>query len=155
MTPLLSILALDMSSTAIGVVVADGARVREHTTWQLAGDIAQRCVSVQGLLRSQLANTPDIDLIVIEAPVGRFAKALIPQARVSGAVLAVLAETGIAWVEIAPAAAKRALCGKGTAKKPEMIAAASLHFLPGSEHEADAYALSIAAQELKILKEAA
>lgn len=157
MSPLLTILALDMSSTAIGVVVADGARVREHATWQLGTrdvDIATRCRRARSLVLNQLALTPP-DLVVVESPVNRFAKALIPQARVSGAVLAAVADAGLVWVEVSPTAAKRALTGKGTASKDQVVERARLAFEPADEHQADAYALVIAAHELKIQKVAA
>lgn len=145
-----TILALDMSSTTIGVVAWSRSRgVTQHATWRLPGDIAARCGLAGALTAAQLVRTPP-DLVVIESPVGRYAKALIPQARVSGAVLAVLAAAGVAWIEIAPAAAKRALAGRGTASKAAVFAAAARTFAPASEHEADAYALVAAALQLVV-----
>lgn len=83
--------------------------------------------------------------------VAKYANAIIPQARVSGAVLAVVAERGLLWVEIAPAQAKQALTGKGNASKADMKQAAGL----SDEHQADAYALAIAASKMRVTKEVA
>lgn len=151
MTSQLTILALDISSRHIGVVFVRGPSVVLHTTWDLPGKIATQCHTARELVRTQIALLGDIDLIAIESPVAKFAKAVIPQARVSGAVLTALAEAGVAWVEIPPTRAKLALCGSGRASKAEMIAAAGL----ASEHEADALGLARAAQRMRIQKEAA
>lgn len=141
------ILALDISSTYIGVVLVDGPALVEHKTWRLRGqDHGRRCRAAVDALDRQLQADPDVDLVAIEAPVGKFAKAIIPQARVSGAVLALLAERRIAWVEIAPAAAKKALTNKGNADKAAMIAAANLP----DEHQADALGIARAAQQLRV-----
>lgn len=148
MTTGLTILALDMSSTRIGVVVTCGTRVQLHRTWHLPGDIASRCFHAQEMVRNQLAILSNVDLVAIEAPVARYAKALIPQARVSGAVLAAVAGRGLAWLEVSPAQAKQALTGKGNASKMEVMQAAGLN----DEHQADAYALALAASRMKIEK---
>jgi Holliday junction resolvasome RuvABC endonuclease subunit len=147
----LTILGLDMSSTRIGVVVTCGTRVQLHRTWHLPGDIASRCFHAQEMVRNQLALLSNVDLVAVESPVSRFAKSLIPQARVSGAVLAVIADRGLLWVEIAPKEAKKALTGKGTASKQEMCAAAGL----ASEHESDALGLAMAASRKNVTKELA
>jgi Holliday junction resolvasome RuvABC endonuclease subunit len=139
----MKILALDMSSTKIGVCY-DGVQFRTST---LVGDVAQRCEGAQYAIEHCLRAYPDIDLVVIESPVGRFAKALIPQARVSGVVLAELSRRNLAWTEISPAQAKKALTGKGTATKPQMIAAAPAGC---DEHQADAYGLWKAAQNVRV-----
>jgi len=76
-----TILALDISSTHIGVCY-DGTPL---ATWKLKGnDIAWRCQQARGLLAGQLEQYPDVDLVVFEEPVGKFAKSLIPQACVQG-----------------------------------------------------------------------
>lgn len=149
----MKILALDMSSTMIGVCY-DG---RQFETIKLKGDdISQRCRDAHRLIAGWVLVYGDIDLVVIESPVGRFAKALIPQARVSGAVLAALDRESLAWREIAPAEAKKALTGKGNAKKDQMIVAAQQ--ATGrtlNEHEADSYGLWKAASALRVESEAA
>mgnify|MGYP000228682289 CR=1 FL=1 len=77
----MKILALDMSSTMIGVCY-DG---RQFETIKLKGDdISQRCRDAHRLIAGWVLVYGDIDLVVIESPVGRFAKALIPQARATG-----------------------------------------------------------------------
>ena len=160
------VLGMDMSSTCIGYATADGARHGAHT---LEGDIAARCASA--VCRTQeLLDWLRPALVVIESPVARFAKAVIPQARVSGAVLAVLSTRQALWVEVAPTAAKRALCDDGGATKAEMVAEAAQRLgLPGaaavlrskavwrhgsavllSEDEADAYALALAGLAMRV-----
>jgi Holliday junction resolvasome RuvABC endonuclease subunit len=146
----MKILALDMSSTAIGVCY-DG---RQFETIRLRGDdIAARCLQARRLVHGHIvAWREDVDLIVIESPASHFNGGLIPQARVSGAVLGLISELGIAWLERTPSAAKKALTGKGNAKKGEMIAAAQMA-LGGwelDEHQADAYGLWLAAQAVRV-----
>lgn len=148
----MKILALDMSSTAIGMCY-DGFDFQTLTL--RSPDIAQRCLQAATQVRALITDA-DIDLVVIESPASRFNGGLIPQARVSGAVLAVLAVAGVAWAEITPAAAKRALTGKGNAKKPDMIAAAQTAIGRAvDEHQADAYGLWRAALALKVERIAA
>ena len=160
------VLGMDMSSTCIGHATADGAH---HGTHTLEGDIAARCASA--VCRTQeLLDWLRPALVVIESPVARFAKAVIPQARVSGAVLAVLSTRQALWVEVAPTAAKRALCDDGGATKAEMVEEAARRLgLPGaaavlrskavwrhasavllSEDEADAYALALAGLAMRV-----
>ncbi len=87
------ILALDASSTTIGWCVYEGAPT-DHGEITLTGrDIADRCRQAHAALQLILANHPAIDCIAIESPVARFIKSLIPQARVSGALMAVAALT--------------------------------------------------------------
>lgn len=146
----IKILALDMSSSTIGLCY-DG---QTFETFQLTGDIASRCRQAAALVKAQLWLLGDIDLVVVESPVARFAKALIPQARVSGAVLALLSTTELAWQEIPPTAAKLALCGKGNASKMDMIEAfrAQTGQPHWDEHRADAFGLWLAARAMKIEK---
>lgn len=150
-----TILALDMSSTKIGACY-DG---RELETITLKGsDIAGRCAQAAAWIAGRVRGS-DIDIVVIESPVGRFASALIPQCRVAGAVLAVLNYESVAWCEVSPAQAKKALTGKGVATKEQMIQAAQHSMtacgwvprLPAiNEHEADAYALWLAGKQLRV-----
>lgn len=149
----MNILSLDISSSHIGRCY-DG---QPGATWLLKQRcIAERCRFAAALLRGQLLETPDIDLIVVESPVARFGGAVIAQARVSGALLAVVSEAGIAWCELAPQKAKKALTGHGNAKKPAMILAASQQVgRMLDEHQADAYGLWLAALQVRIEKVAA
>jgi len=138
------VLALDASSTAIGWCVHDGA-VREHGEIKLTGkDIADRCRQAYAALGLLLMNHPDVDVIAIEAPVDRFAKAIIPQARVSGALLTVAALKQIPAVEVTPSSAKRALTGKGNADKAAMQLVAAERGVHG-EHAADALGVALGA----------
>ena len=136
-----TVLGLDCSSTTIGWCVHDG-QVRDAGTLRLTGsDIAERCRQARAGVYLILLNHPDVDAVAIESPVCRFAKALIPQARVSGAVLALLAEKQIAWCEVTPSEAKHAATGRGNASKADMMTAAGLD----DEHAADAVGVAKAA----------
>jgi Holliday junction resolvasome RuvABC endonuclease subunit len=143
MGELMKILALDMSSMTIGLCY-DG---QQFETIALKGDIAQRAMHAARMIHAWLLLWPDVDLVVIESPVARFASAIIPQARVSGAVLAQVATDGIAWVEVSPTAAKKLLAGRGDASKQMMIDAAPRGC---TEHEADAYGLWLCGKQLKV-----
>lgn len=149
----LKILALDVSSSHIGICF-DG---HIYPTYGLWGNISQRASAAAICFDTLMKNNSDCDLVVIESPVARYAKVLIPQARVSGAVLARVGLIGVAWLELAPKEAKKSLTGKGNATKAEMIAAASAELLntPLDEHQADAYALWLAARKHNVTKEAA
>lgn len=139
-----TILALDASSTTIGWVVYDGG-VIDHGTVVLSGaDIADRCRQAHAGLNLILANHPDVDAIAIESPAARFPKGLIPQCRVSGALMACAALKGLHVVEVAPSEAKWALTGRGNAPKDEMQVCAKLRGVVG-EHAADALGVALAA----------
>lgn len=139
-----NILGLDASSTMIGYCLLDGERVATHGEIVLHGsDIADRCRQAQHAL-IQLIDGRSIDAVAIESPVARFAKAVIPQARVSGALLAMVSLRELAWVEIAPTVAKQAATTKGNANKDAVQQAAIAYGVQG-EHAADAWAVARAA----------
>lgn len=165
-----SILGLDMSSVCIGwcLVPLNAPPVWGH--FDMHSDIAQRCKQASDSI-SRLLDDYAPALVVIESPVVRFAKSALPQARVSGAVLAVLAQRSALWVEVTPSAAKQVLAGSGSATKAEMVEAARrrlnlsgvvlsyrskfglwmdgrLHF---TEDEADAYALALCGAAMRIV----
>lgn len=144
----MKILALDMSSTTIGVCY-DG---EPRPTIALRGpNIAARCQQAQRAVGGLIATLRDTDLVVVESPASRFNKALIPQARVSGAALVAIHAAGLAWTEISPTKAKKALTGKGVASKGQMIAAAQTATGRAlDEHQADAYGLWRAACALRV-----
>lgn len=137
------ILALDASSTTIGWCVYDDGP-REHGEIALTGnDIAERCRQAYAALGLLLLNHADVDVIALESPVARYVKALIPQARVSGAILTAAALKQIPVIEIAPSRAKYALAGKGNADKAAMQAAAWRCGVEG-EHASDALGIALA-----------
>ena len=150
-----SILGLDASSTTIGYCLLEGDRVAMSGEIALRGsDIADRCRQAQNAL-IRLIDGRSIDAVAIEAPVVRrfvgkggrrvdTANAVIPQARVSGALLALISLRELAWVEIEPATAKQAATGKGNADKHAMRLAAVAYGVLG-EHAADALAVARAA----------
>lgn len=139
------ILSLDASSTTIGWVLWDGT-ARDQGTVKLSGtDIADRCRQAFAAVGLMIEAHPDIDCIALESPVLRFA-GCIPQIRISGVVMLRAALFGLHVIEIAPAAAKRALSGTGNASKGEMCAAALAHGVTG-EHVSDALGIALAASE--------
>ena len=140
-----TILALDASSTTIGFVVYAG-QVLAHGEHKLGGaDIACRCQTARDILRMLLGRYPEVAVVAIESPVALHAKAVIPQARVSGALLGLVAERfGLLWCEVPPAQAKRALTGHGNADKPAMQRAALAYGVIG-EHASDAVGVAKAA----------
>lgn len=126
MNPL--ILGLDISSVAIGFVLRNGV-VLDRGVHRLQGaDIGVRCQSAYDVLALLLDRYLQIDCLAIESPVARFAKAVIPQARVSGAVLTLAAQRWKPVIEVTPSEAKKALAGDGDASKEQMLMAAAPHF---------------------------
>lgn len=132
------ILAFDCSSTTIGWVACDGERVIDRGVIRLdpKADIGKRCLVAKRKIDALLDRYP-IDAVAIESPVARFAKAIIPQIRVGAMVFLACAERSIAWCEVAPKEAKKALTEDGAATKREMLEAAAPHF--GYDAEALAY----------------
>ena len=125
-----NILALDISSTAIGWcwMRADGVPLAKSIALGTKADIAARCAKAQTEVALLLTACTAIDCVAVEAPVALYPNAVIAQCRVAGAVLAELSAHGLAWCEIAPTSAKRALTGRGDAKKLQMLQAAAPHF---------------------------
>jgi Holliday junction resolvasome RuvABC endonuclease subunit len=152
MTALL--LALDASSTMIGWVLYDGI-LHDHGEFRLgavapknaAVDISERCRQAHMRLDDLLDRWPEIDCIAIESPVARYGSAVIAQARVSGALLALAAHRRLLVVEVTPQAAKKALTGKGNADKALMQRAAQAYAIQG-EHASDALGVALAAVKL-------
>lgn len=139
-----TILALDASSTNIGWVLYAG-QVLDYGEHKLQGDdIALRCQTAYEILALLLDRYPQIDCLAIESPVAGFGKSVIPQCRVSGALMACAAQRWKPIIEIAPKAAKLALAGKGTASKDTMMARARAYGVSG-EHASDALGVALAA----------
>lgn len=140
------ILGLDISSTHIGIVFYHGV-VLDHAEWTLVGDIAERCRLAYNRFYTLLERYPQIDCLAIESPVARFGGAVIPQARVSGAILALAGQRNLPLLEITPAAAKFALAGIGNCSKETMMARASAYCVIG-EHAADALGVVLASVKM-------
>lgn len=139
-----TLLALDASSTTIGYVVWCG-QVRTAGELHLKGDdIADRCRQAFAHIGGLIGQHPDLDCVAIESPVARYAKAVIPQARVSGAILARVALFGLLVCEVTPQKAKQALVGRGNASKVDMQVAA-LRYRVSGEHASDALGIALAA----------
>lgn len=140
-----TILALDASSTMIGWVVLDAGQVRDHGEQKLAGaDINDRCRQAYAHMGALLACHPDVDAVAIESPVARFAKAVIPQAMVSGAIRTVCRLRDLHVVDVTPTEAKQALAGKGNVDKSRMQRCAEAYGVSG-EHASDAVGIALAA----------
>lgn len=128
----------------IGWVIYDG-QVRDHGTIRLKGDdIADRCRQAFAHIGGLIEEHPDVDCVAIESCVSRFGGAVIPQARVSGAILTRAALFGLLVCEVTPQQAKKVLTGMGNASKLEMMEAAQFYEVEG-EHEADALGVALAA----------
>lgn len=137
-----TVLGLDASSTSIGWCLLRGRQVLASGQALLQGTIAQRCLVAQKLIYN-LAERHAPDAVAIESPVAKFASALIPQARVSGAILAVVASRGLLWQEVPPTAAKKALSGSGSSGKDIMQKFAQSYGVEG-EHASDALGVALA-----------
>lgn len=171
-----TILGLDMSSTCIGHALIVDGRIEFWGHKDLTGEIGARCADAAEHIGG-LLDRYEPALIVIESPVARFAKAVIPQARVSGAVLAEFARRAALWQEVTPQAGKAMLAGDLSASKEQMIDSACMrlglprgdirktrgkvcaHALNGSvvltEDEADAIGLALAGTAIRVEKVAA
>jgi len=165
-------IALDASSTTIGWVLAEDGKRRFSGTYKLKGNIDERVERAYSFVSDLLARWPG-EVLVTEAPVGRFAKALIPQVRVNGAVILACRHRGVQWREVTPSQAKKALTGGGKAEKQDMLCAAAYHLgydgaelvycvksgtwraintdqkVLFDEHEADAVGVMLAAEAIK------
>src|SRR5262245_4723941 len=139
-----TILALDASSTMLGYCLYDGSVFAFGEIALSGADIAERCRQAHTQLEALLRTMCAVDVIAIEAPASRFKKALIPQCRVSGALMACAALLGYLVVEVEPARAKRCLTGTGNADKALMQLYASDKGVTG-EHAADALGVALAA----------
>lgn len=149
----MKLLALDISSTNIGVVVWDMIRdtVFDSLTTKLKGDLPTRLYegskTFVALIDEYLGGH---DVIAFE-DAAHHAKplALIAQQRMVGCLFAAIERCGVVvkTIGIPPSAAKKALSGSGRADKTQMIACASA-YMPNSdytEHEADALGVALAA----------
>ena len=148
--PCAVVLGLDCSSTTIGWVLWDGA-ARDHGTLMLPGAIAERCRRAYAGIGLILETHPDIDCIAIESPIARYASAVIPQARVSGAVLVRAALAELHVIEVTPTQAKRALTGTGNASKQLMQTHAAAYGVTG-EHASDSLGVAQhAAEQVEVM----
>jgi Holliday junction resolvasome RuvABC endonuclease subunit len=120
-----TILGIDASSVTIGyALLVDGAIERYgHYDIAKTSDIARRCELARVWTIGALA-TFQPSLVLIESPVGRHAKAVIPQARVSGAILCALDAAQALYAEVTPGQGKMALAKNGAASKFAMLASA-------------------------------
>jgi Holliday junction resolvasome RuvABC endonuclease subunit len=120
-----TILGLDASSTCIGYAVLIDGRIERYGHYDLPprADIARRCELARCWTVGALAAFQPA-LVLIESPVGRHTKAVIPQARVSGAILSALSAAQALYAEVTPGQGKQALTGKGNADKAAMLKAA-------------------------------
>lgn len=137
------ILALDISSTHIGICLYHGAVV-DHAEWTLTGDIAERCREAYNRFYRLLERYPHVDCLAIEDGVKVNFKTIKAQQRVHGAILTLAGQRNIPMIEIMPSEAKLELAKKGDASKAEMQEAAKAHGVTG-EHASDALGVALAA----------
>lgn len=142
------ILGVDASSTNLGWCLIEGQTMLDFGEVRLHhSDIAERCRLAWAALNTilELCERRGLrpDLVALESPVARYAKAVIPQARVSGALLALCALKSLLVVEVTPGQAKRALTGEGGASKELMMGFARGHGVAG-EHASDALGVALA-----------
>lgn len=97
-----NILALDISSTAIGWCYLQDDRAPLAKSIALGGknDIAARCAKAQAETGLLIAACGSVDCVVVEDFVWTSPRSTIPQALVKGAVLAELSAHQLAWCEI-------------------------------------------------------
>ncbi len=112
------ILALDISSTCLGYALGIDPRIEQFGHYDLSGGIAERCHKARLWALAALERWRPA-LVIIETPaVSRNpVSGIIPQIRVSGAVLAELGAHEALWEELSPAAASVALTGRGNHPK--------------------------------------
>jgi Holliday junction resolvasome RuvABC endonuclease subunit len=138
-------LALDASSVAIGWCLFDGTVIDSGEITLLDKDINKRCREAYWRVGLLIVNCHyAIDVCAIESPVARFAKAVIPQALVSGAIRACVTRHELLICDVTPSSAKRALTGFGNADKEMMQRAAACYGVKG-EHASDALGVAKAA----------
>jgi hypothetical protein len=116
-------IALDASSVALGWVLMNEGKPRFGGTYKLTGSIGKKCLGAYTGVLGLLDTWPGTLYVAIESPASRFKGALIPQARVSGAIFMAAEERGVRVIEVAPTAAKKAATGKGTSDKVAVMKA--------------------------------
>jgi Holliday junction resolvasome RuvABC endonuclease subunit len=141
------IVALDISSTTIGVARLHDRTLVNSATLVLKGDLFGRISQVRAALADWLQVA---DVLAIEAPsLGTTPYSMIAQQRVVGIVLWIWMEAhpDAPIIEIPPVVAKVALTGSHQADKEAMIKCAAW-LAPDrvfSEHAADAFGTGLAA----------
>jgi Holliday junction resolvasome RuvABC endonuclease subunit len=121
-------ICIDASSTSLGWVLSEDGKLRWGGSHQLKGDIEKRVDGAYAFVVG-LVEAWQPQEVVVEAPVpGPGHTATVQQARVSGGIILACEHKGVAWVEgPKPNQGKKALTGKGTATKEEMLRAAAPH----------------------------
>lgn len=130
-------IALDVSSVTIGWVSAEDGQRRFSGTYDLGTTdepIQMRCWRAYQFVRGLILSWKGTEYVAIESPGGRFQKGVIPQVRVSGAVMTAAQELGVNVVEVSATEGKKALTGTGKADKRAMLIAAApkLGYAPSS-----------------------
>lgn len=120
------ILAIDPSSHKLGFAIFDsGGGLMASGLKILKGDIFNRTREAFCWLKELLA-VYAVKIIVVEGLVGKYPGAVIPQARVTGALIAAAPPT-IAFEEIPPSRVKKLLL-KGNATKEEIAEVAARRY---------------------------
>lgn len=138
----LRVLGLDLSLTATGICLTDGATLTIKTR-QKDGD--RRLVHIADALTSMIGDGSSVDLAVIE-DLPKHAMAAGITGMVHGVARAVLLRAGIPYALVAPATLKAFATGKGSGDKTPMAMAAykraGVEF--GDDNQCDAWWLRAA-----------
>ena len=118
-------IALDASSTTIGWVLGEDGQRRFSGTQKLKGELEARIEQAYSFTLSLLNTWIGAEILVTEAPGGRFMKGVLPQVRVNGVIILACRQRGVTWGEVSAKEAKLAFAGSGIAKKPDVILAAA------------------------------
>lgn len=147
------ILALDISSTNIGMVVLDSSSTTvlykatarlDREDAPLPKRIVRASEWMERILMQLQGDGVRLRLVAIESPAHTARPlAMIAQQRVVGAVMVILTKAGLRVVEISPTTAKAALAGSGRADKHLMIHCAHMIMGECTEHEADALGVAL------------
>lgn len=151
----MKILGLDIGShhsAAAVLVVKDGqvVGVQEIEEWVAYNrELSARLMYFEGWLKGRVHRSAlmGTDIIAVEEPYVRYARAALVLGQILGIVRTVAWWREMELVLISAAEGKAALTGNGDATKEETLAAASMQF-PGfgwSEHTADALGVGCAA----------
>ncbi len=130
------IAAFDVSLTATGYATSAGASGVISPPKTMRG-----MERIQWIRAAVLKIVADHDLVVIEGySYGAQGRAILDLAELGGVLRCSLHDRRIAYVEIPPSSLKLFACGKGNAKKDEMLAAAirKLTYMGSDHNESDA-----------------
>jgi crossover junction endodeoxyribonuclease RuvC len=137
------VLGLDPSLTATGVALPDGSVSTIAVKLPKVGLRHVRETNRLVAIRDRVAALLDgVDLVVVEGYSYGSGFQAHQLGELGGVLRVLLAEAGVAWVEVAPTRVKKYATGKGNAGKADMLLAAQVAGVATNSHnEADAWLL--------------